>query len=172
MLNHSKLICNQKKKFQCAECRMLTSAGYQLIGAEETRFVCRDCFLPLRNQFPMKGKSLKQLIPADLALSTEYDPDTYEEEVEGETEALEEEVDNEYVGELILDEETGEWRIPTPEEIQAMNSPANTPLSPTDTSTLEIKYRFTTDNKLQVILPRRCKIDQTTYELIVTTEGS
>ena len=38
------------------------------------------------------------------------------------------------------------------------------------TSTLTLKYRFTTDNKLQVILPGHCRIDGRSYELVVRTE--
>lgn len=40
---------------------------------------------------------------------------------------------------------------------------------PEDTHTVNIRYRFTTDNKLQIILPKRCRIDDRTYEIVVTT---
>ena len=170
-MKHARLICNQKEKFQCSECRVLTSAGYQLIGSEETKFVCKDCYVQFRNQYPMKGKSLKQLVPADVALSSEYDPETYDGEVE---ESLLESSDSGYLGELLPDGNGG-WREPTPEELRAMSQPVakqETTVETSDLSTMEIKYRFTTDNKLQVILPRKCRIDDHTYELIVTTEDA
>ena len=170
-MKHARLICNQKEKFQCSECRVLTSAGYQLIGSEETKFVCKDCYVQFRNQYPMKGKSLKQLVSADVALSSEYDPDTYD----GENEAIEQEEEfSGYIGELVPDGNGG-WREPTPEEIQAINQPVvreEIVSESPDMNTMEIKYRFTTDNKLQVILPRKCRIDDSTYELIVTTEDT
>ena len=36
-------------------------------------------------------------------------------------------------------------------------------------STLTVKYRFTTDNKLQLIVPARCRIDNASYEIVVET---
>lgn len=172
-MNHARLVCNQKEKFQCAECRKLTSNGYQLIGNDETKFVCKDCYVNSRIQYPTKGKSIKHLLPADLIFSDDYEPSgTLETEV-AETAP----VDTGYIGELVPDGNGG-WREPTAEELRAMRArQTSATATPTtlnlieDTNTMMIKYRFTTDNKLQVILPKKCRIDDRTYELIVTTEN-
>ena len=172
-MNHARLVCNQKEKFQCAECRTLTSNGFQLIGDGETKFVCRDCYTQVRQQYPTVGKSIKQLLPAEEIFSADYDP-TAVPESEREPEAPR---DTGYIGELVPDGNGG-WREPTPEELRVMSAPAPEPPAPRHSPTpseehsvLTVKYRFTTDNKLQVILPGRCRIDGTTYELLVTTEG-
>ncbi len=167
-MKHARLVCNQKEKFQCAECRKLTSSGYQLIGQDETKFVCKDCYVNSRVQYPMKGKSIRHLLPADIVFSDEYDPNA----VETEEDTFEESTG--YIGELVSDGNGG-WREPTADEIRTMNNVTETPVSQNDDpvdefSTLFVKYRFTTDNKLQVILPKKCRVDERTYELIVTTE--
>lgn len=172
-MKHARLVCNQKEKFQCAECRKLTSNGYQLIGNDETKFVCKDCYVNSRIQYPTKGKSIKHLLPADLIFSDDYDSS-----VTLETEAAEiAPEDTGYIGELVPDGNGG-WREPTAEELRAMRagqtSATATPTTPNpieDTNTVMIKYRFTTNNKLQVILPKKCRIDDRIYELIVTTEN-
>ena len=172
-MKHARLVCNQKEKFQCAECRKLTSNGYQLIGNEETKFVCKDCYVNSRIQYPTKGKSIKHLLPADFVFSDDYDPSVTLEPEAAET-APE---DTGYIGELVPDGKGG-WREPTSDEIRAMNTgqasataTSSAPNSTEEGNTLMIKYRFTTDNKLQVILPKKCHIDDRTYELIVTTEN-
>ena len=170
-MKHARLVCNQKEKFQCAECRKLTSNGYQLIGNDETKFICKDCYVNSRIQYPTKGKSIKHLLPAELVFSDEYDPSAT---VEIEP-AIDATVDTGYIGELVPDGNGG-WREPTPEEIRAMNDTRDASAAPSSprhdeiTSTMTIRYRFTTDNKLQVILPKRCRIDDRVYEMIVTTE--
>ena len=57
-MNHARLVCNQREKFQCAECRKLTSSGYQLIGEDETKFVCKGCYVNCRNRYPSMGDSI------------------------------------------------------------------------------------------------------------------
>ena len=172
-MKHARLICNQKEKFQCAECRKLTSNGFQLIGEDETNFVCKDCYITFRNTYPTKGKSIKHLLPAHLVFSEAYDPDALTEEEEPVAAVSE---SSGYIGELVPDGNGG-WREPTAEEIAAMNEASSTPaVTPSvtpadDMSVINVKYRFTTDNKLQVILPANCRVDGRTYELIVTTEG-
>ena len=170
-MKHARLVCNQREKFQCAECRKLTSSGYQLVGDDETKFVCKECYVNTRVQYPMKGKSIRYLIPADVVFSNEYDPMAVEIE-----EQAEETESSGYIGELVPDGNGG-WREPTSEEIRAMNARTttttvskNTESQSDDLSTIIIKYRFTTDNKLQVILPKKCRIDDITYELVVVTE--
>ena len=168
-MNHARLVCNQREKFQCTECRKLTSNGYQLIGNDETKFVCKDCYTGFRVRYPMKGKSVQHLLPADLIFSDAYDPSAAP---EPETASAESE-DTGYIGELVPDGNGG-WREPTAEELRGMTA-GNTATTSTTTeqgeefSTLTIRYRFTTDNKLKVILPKTCRIDDRTYELIVTT---
>ena len=172
-MKHARLVCNQKEKFQCAECRKLTSNGYQLIGDDETEFVCKDCYINFRIQYPSKGKSIKHLLPVDLVFSDDYDPSVT---LETDTVASISE-DTGYIGELVPDGHGG-WREPTTEEIRVMNT-ANTSVSEPFAmpnlnegfSDMTIRYRFTTDNKLQVILPKKCRIDDRSYELIVTTEN-
>ena len=170
-MKHARLVCNQKEKFQCAECHKLTSNGYQLIGDDETKFVCKDCYVNSRIQYPSKGKSIKHLLPAELVFSDNYDPlATLETDAVASTSE-----DTGYIGELVPDGNGG-WREPTAEEISAMNAAnisanESSAMSDDDFCTMTIKYRFTTDNKLQVILPRKCRIDDRTYELIVTTEN-
>ena len=175
-MNHARLVCNQKEKFQCAECRKLTSNGYQLIGEGETKFVCKDCYVNSRLRYPTKGKSIKHLLPAELVFSDAYDPNATPDQDEPEVSS--ESVG--YIGELVPDGNGG-WREPTREEIRAMHSRTSIPARPTpeppssDTvgefSTLIVKYRFTTDNKLQVVLPGRCRIDDRVYELVATVES-
>ena len=171
-MKHARLVCNQKEKFQCAECRKLTSNGYQLIGDEETKFVCKDCYVNTRTQYPTKGKSIKHLLPADLIFSDDYDPSVSPDEAES---VSNETGDTGYIGELVPDGNGG-WREPTADEIRAMNArnaSDETSINSSEPieafSSMTIKYRFTTDNKLQVVLPKRCRIDDRTYELIVTT---
>ena len=171
-MKHARLVCNQKEKFQCAECRKLTSNGYQLIGDDETKFVCKDCYVNSRIQYPAKGKSIKHLLPADIVFSDDYDPT-----VALEAEAVSAEADDTgYIGELVPDGNGG-WREPTADEIRAMNAVHASNTAVVDSSapveefsTMTIKYRFTTDNKLKVVLPKRCRIDDRTYELFFTTE--
>ena len=116
-MKHARLVCNQKEKFQCAECRKLTSNGYQLIGDDETKFVCKDCYVNSRIQYPAKGKSIKHLLPADIVFSDDYDPT-----VALEAEAVSAEADDTgYIGELVPDGNGG-WREPTADEIRAMNA--------------------------------------------------
>ncbi len=170
-MKHARLVCNQREKFQCAECRKLTSSGYQLIGDDETKFVCKECYVNSRIQYPMKGKSIRHLLPADVVFSSEYDPMAVELE-----ENTEETESSGYIGELVPDGNGG-WREPTPDELRTMNARSttttagrNTEVTADDCSTITVKYRFTTDNKLQVILPKKCRIDDRTYELVVVTE--
>lgn len=173
-MNHARLVCNQREKFQCAECRKLTSSGYQLIGADETKFVCKGCYVNYRNRYPSIGDSIKHLLPADVVFSSDYDP--LKSATPNEAEDTHDDVG--YIGELVPDGNGG-WREPTQDEIRAMQSRESvTPKTTEDNSnevdiwsTLTVKYRFTTDNKLQVVLPRQCRIDDRTYELIVTTEN-
>lgn len=173
-MKHARLVCNQKEKFQCAECRKLTSNGYQLIGDDETKFVCKDCYVNSRIQYPTKGKSIKHLLPADLIFSDDYDPSVSVDEPES---VYNESGDTGYIGELMPDGNGG-WREPTADELCAMNAVNTSNTTATDSaehieefSMITIKYRFTTDNKLQVILPKKCRIDDRTYELIATTEN-
>ena len=172
-MKHARLVCNQKEKFQCAECGKLTSNGYQLIGDDETKFVCKDCYVNSRIQYPTKGRSIKHLLPADLVFSDNYDPTVV---LEAEAVSAEPE-DTGYIGELVPDGNGG-WIEPTADEIRAMNAgqaaattPSAVPNPIENFSTITIKYRFTTDNKLQIILPKKCHIDDRIYELIVTTEN-
>ena len=168
-MKHARLVCNQKEKFQCAECRKLTSNGYQLIGNDETKFLCKDCYVNFRNQYPVKGKSIKHLLSAEIVFSNDYDP-SFAWEEESITAGGE---DVGYIGVLFPDGNGG-WREPTAEEIRAMNA-ENTPHTTSSNSMddfipMTIKYRFTTDNKLQVILPKKCRVDDRTYELVVRTD--
>lgn len=168
-MTHSRLVCNQREKFQCAECRKLTSSGCQLIGDGETKFVCKECFVRVRNRYPIKGASIKHLLPADYVFSREYDPTVSQSEAE-EPEPTE---DIGYIGELVPDG-MGGWREPTEEELRTLREesaePSTTPADEGESS-ITLRYRFTTDNKLQVFIPRRCRIDGTTYELVVMTDG-
>lgn len=169
-MTHSRLVCNQREKFQCAECRKLTSGGYQLIGDGETKFVCKECFVRVRNRYPIKGTSIKHLLPADYVFSREYDPSLSQSKAD-EPETTE---DCGYIGELVPDG-MGGWREPTAEELRALRDeneePAPIRIDEGEESSITLKYRFTTDNKLQVFLPHRCRIDGTTYELVVMTDG-
>ena len=172
-MKHARLICNQKEKFQCAECRKLTSNGYQLVGEGESAFVCKDCYVNSRAQYPTKGKCVKHILPADWIFSEAYDPSV----AFGEEQETVVNTPIGYIGELVPDG-MGGWRVPTQEEICNMQntdtSVSGTSVSGTtddSLSTITVKYRFTTDNKLQVILPKKCHIDDRSYELIVTTEN-
>ena len=172
-MKHARLVCNQREKYQCAECRRLTSNGYQLIDTDETKFVCKDCYVNVRLKYPAMGECINHLLDADVVFSDDYDPN----EVTVVESLVEEGESNGYVGELVPDGNGG-WRVPTPDEIAAMNSQRATEpdMAPTHThpaddfNMVNIRYRFTTDNKLQVILPKRCRLDDRAYELIVTTE--
>ena len=143
----------------------------RLIGEDETKFVCKDCYISLRSRYPVKGQSLKHLLPADVVFSAEYDPSAAATPEESATVAE----DTGYIGELVPDGNGG-WREPTAAELQAMSAESAAPVGATASEPVEmfseitVKYRFTTDNKLQVILPKRCRIDERTYELIVKTE--
>lgn len=169
MENHSRIVCNQHEKFQCSDDHRLTSSGYQLVGDGEIRFVCKDCFLKYRNQYPVRGMAIKKLLDPEEAFSDSYNPDGQPEQTE-ETGG-----GSGYIGELVPDGNGG-WREPTQAELDAMNAEPVQPERPAPArdgggfSTMEIKYRFTTDNKLQVILPKRCKIGGDVYELVVVTQ--
>lgn len=168
-MKYAILVCNQRDRFQCAECNKLTSAGYQLVDDNETKFVCSECYADYRRQYPQQGNSVKQLIPAELLFS---DGDVAEKIVAANAEPVAEESSG-YIGELVPDGHGG-WREPTAEELAAMNASVNVvnyslSVMPEDTHTVNIRYRFTTDNKLQIILPKRCRIDDRTYEIVVTT---
>ena len=173
-MKHARLVCNQREKFQCADCGRLTSNGYQLVGSGETKFVCKDCYVNSRLQYPTKGASIKHILPAEVVFSAEYDPSAT---LDAGTSRPEPEITG-YIGELVSDGNGG-WREPTAEEIRNMNaanssSSDSTPSASNSAdglSTMTIKYRFTTDNKLQVILPKKCRIDDISYELIVTTQS-
>ena len=172
-MNHARLVCNQREKFQCAECRKLTSSGSQLIGEDETKFVCKGCYVNCRNRYPSMGDSIKHLLPADVVFSSDYDP--LKSASPNEDEDTHDDVG--YIGELVPDGNGG-WREPTQDEIRAMQSrePAATSTTEDNSnevdvwSTLSVKYRFTTDNKLQIVVPKRCRIDDRSYELVVVTD--
>lgn len=174
-MKHARLVCNQKEKFQCAECRTLTSHGYQLIGEGETKFVCRDCYGTVRAGYPIKGKSIKRLLPAELVFSEDYDPTAFPAQ---ESDSIgNDTAGTGYIGELVPDGNGG-WREPTAEELRAMNAQGQSAApsrsvttAAEDFSEVTVKYRFTTDNKLMVILPASCRIDGETYELVVITES-
>ena len=173
-MNHARLVCNQREKFQCAECRKLTSSGYQLIGEDETKFVCKGCYVNCRNRYPSMGDSIKHLLPADVVFSSDYDP--LKSVSPNEDEDTHDDVG--YIGELVPDGNGG-WREPTQDEIRTLCShePAATTAEDDSNevdvwSTLTVKYRFTTDNKLQIVVPKRCRIDARSYELVVVMDES
>ena len=71
----------------------------ELIGNDETKFVCKDCYVNSRIQYPTKGKSIKQLLPADLVFSADYDPSVTLEPESVSTASM----DTGYIGELVPD---------------------------------------------------------------------
>lgn len=168
-MKYAILVCNQRDRFQCAECNKLTSAGYQLVDDNETKFVCSECYSDFMRQYPQQGNSVKQLIPAEVLFA---DGDVVRNTVDESVESVAEESSG-YIGELVSDGHGG-WREPTAEELAAMNASANAvdygaSCITEDTHAVNIRYRFTTDNKLQIMLPKRCRIDDRTYEIVVTT---
>lgn len=186
MRKHSRLVCNEKDLFTCSRCGAMTSSGYQVIDENETSFLCRSCHTSVRHLYPVLGRPIKKLLSFDVVLSDSYDPNSEEERSnvaasESASESTARSDADDYLGVLVPDGNGG-WRIPTAEEIARMEadsapapSPARTPApervtTPDGYAPMEIKYKFTTDNRLLVILPQKCVIDGTEYVINVTTD--
>ena len=187
-MKHARLINGRGTTNICADCRAIGTTGYQLIGKNETKYLCRECYSSAKRGYPLKGGALTELLPAELVFSDsytpEYTPAVAEEPVYPARGAYVPTVSSElddYVGELVEDGHGG-WRIPTEEEKRALrdegrtsgqsdSSVASAGATAGNESVIEVKYRFTTDNRLQVILPARARIDGTTYELVVSRDG-